>query len=203
MKALKDLTKQAEITLAHSIETSQTVTSKPAKLPKDREQRQQIKNLLIDHLVLIGRQYEIPKDPAERSAYIGRWHHTICENNTSWPFGFDNVAIYQEFLTAVRDGRVNLPSLSAFAHAMAFKDWVRAGNLSRFKPQGQKALPMPTEAPKSIDQQIIELKNTINFCESNGFQLLPENHIRRQSYDNAVSDLESILYQQRNLKNAI
>lgn len=191
-----------ETTLAPSTETLQQVVKTNDKLPKDSLLRQQVKALLLDHLVLIGRQFEIPKDSAERSAYIGRWHHTICENNSSWPHGFDNVAIYKDFLSAVRDGRIKLQALSAFAHAMAFKDWVRAGNLSRFKPAAQKALPMPEEPPKTLKQQIKDLTDTINFCETNGFQLLPESHSRRQTYEKALKELQHLYNQKHQQRHA-
>ena len=191
-----------ESTLVQSIETLPTAIKPVSKVSETRDIRQAIKSLLLDHMVLIGLQYEIPKDKAERSAFIGRWHDTICENNTSWPIGFDNVAIYKAFLIALRDGRVELRKTSAFAHAMAFKDWVKSGNLNRFKPQ-HKALMAPQSQSMSLTEHVKNLRSTISFCQSNGYQLLPEDNIRRKSYENAIKELDAIQYQQGGVKDVI
>ena len=162
-----------------------------------------IKILIVDHYKALGIDNRLPEELTALKIEIRRFHQVVCEDNSAWPIGFDNVRIYHAFFKAVRDGRMNMNNnLSPFAHAMAFKDWTKSGSLNRFKPQ-HKALMAPQSQSMSLTEQVKNLRSTISFCQSNGYQLLPEDNIRRKSYENAIKELDAIQYQQGGVKYVI
>lgn len=134
-----------------SVASTDRLPSKPTKtkIGQNPAAINQVKAMILDHLVQVGRTYDLPSDQQEQHVFVSRWHQTVCEENSHWPADVDVVQVYKDFFRAVRDGRFKMPNFSAYSHSQAFKEWAKNG-LAKHKPK-QKALPQSSVVPEKLE----------------------------------------------------
>lgn len=180
------------------MESTDKSQSKPTKICTNARVIGQVKALILDHLVQVGRTYDLPADQQEQHVFVSRWHQTVCEDNSHWPHDVDVIQVYKAFFRAVRDGRFQMPNFSAYSHSQAFKEWAKLG-LAKYR-NPNKALNAPDphvlwqreQERKPLPVRLQEIQQNLEMCRQNNWHTLPESTPRRQAYESYLCELANL-----------